>query len=349
MPPAHAHTTAASEPLDRLHRPLRDLRVSVTDRCNFRCPYCMPAENFGPGHAFLKDPQLMSFAELTRLLRAFAALGVEKLRFTGGEPLLRADLTALIAFAKNELRIPDIALTTNAWLLEQRAPALRAAGLDRLNISLDALDPKIFARMNGLGFTPERVLRAIDAAHALGLPIKLNTVVQRGVNETELLPLAEWARTRGLTLRFIEFMDAGNHNHWSRDAVLPARELHAALHARWPLAPLVPAYRGEVASRYRYLDGCGEIGLISAVTEPFCNTCNRARLSANGQLHTCLFATNGHDLLGKLRAGMTDAELPAHVAQLWQARDDRYSEERAERLARGAASPEKIEMSYIGG
>ena len=327
---------------------MRDLRVSVTDRCNFRCTYCMPAEIFGSGHAFLKDPQLMSLDELKRILRAFVALGVEKIRLTGGEPLLRADVPELIRFIKAELGIADVALTTNGWLLEKYAPALRAAGLDRLNVSLDSLDPDIFGRMNGVGFSPERVLRGIAAAREHGLPVKLNMVVQRGVNEHEIPTLAAWCRERGLTLRFIEFMDAGNHNGWRREQVVPAREIVELLAARWPLAPVGPAYRGEVAARYRYLDGAGEIGLISAVTEPFCRDCNRARLSANGRLHTCLFTAIGHDVLGALRGGADEAGLQAFIGRIWTGRTDRYSDERAERLARGE-SAQKIEMSYIGG
>jgi GTP 3',8-cyclase len=337
-----------SEIRDVFSRPLRDLRVSVTDRCNFRCTYCMPAEIFGPGHAFLKDPQLMSLDELKRILRAFVSLGVEKLRLTGGEPLLRADVPELIRFIKTELRVPDVALTTNGWLLEKYAPALRAAGLDRLNVSLDSLDADTFGRMNGQGFGPERVIRGIDAARAAGFPVKLNMVVQRGVNDHEILPLADWSRERGVTLRFIEYMDAGNHNGWQREQVVPAREIVHMLADRWPLTPVGPAYRGEVAARYRYADGGGEIGLISAVTEPFCRDCNRARLSADGKLHTCLFTSIGHDVLGALRAGADEAGLRAFIAKLWSVRSDRYSDERAERLARGE-SVEKAEMSYLGG
>ena len=333
---------------DQFSRPLRDLRISITDRCNFRCTYCMPAEIFGSGHAFLKDPQLMSFEELTRILRAFVSLGVEKIRLTGGEPLLRPDVPALVRFIKTELRVPDVALTTNGWLLEKYAPALRAAGLDRLNVSLDSLDPEIFGRMNGQGFGPERVIRGIDAAVQAGFPVKLNMVVQRGVNDHEIVPLTHWARERGLTLRFIEFMDAGNHNGWERSQVVPAKEIVDTLAARWPLEALVPAYRGEVAARYRFNDGGGEIGLISAVTEPFCRDCNRARLSADGKIHTCLFTALGHDVLGALRGGADDAALKNFIGRVWGLRADRYSDERAERLARGEVL-EKAEMSYLGG
>jgi cyclic pyranopterin phosphate synthase len=337
------------QPTDQFNRPLRDLRISVTDRCNFRCPYCMPAEVFGPGHAFLRDPQLMTLGELTRIVRAFRALGVEKVRLTGGEPLLRADLPDLIRALKTELGVPEVALTTNGWLLEKLAPRLRAAGLDRLNVSVDSLDDTTAGRLNGLGFRVERVLRGIDAAAALGFPIKVNCVVQRGVNDAEVPALCEYFRARGHSLRFIEFMDVGNTNHWARERVVPARELVDLIHARWPLEPVGPAYRGEVASRYRYADGRGEIGLISSVTEPFCRDCHRARLSADGKLHTCLFTALGWDVLGAVRApGSTDAGLEHFLRRIWSGRLDRYSDERAGLLA-GGERPSKVEMSYIGG
>lgn len=335
-------------PLDQFNRPLRDLRISVTDRCNFRCPYCMPREVFGPGYAFLKDPQLMSLPEIVRIAGAFVALGVEKIRLTGGEPLLRADLPDLIRALKQELGVRDVALTTNGWLLEKLAPALHSAGLNRLNVSLDSLDPAIAGRMNGLGFAPDRVLRGITAAAALGLPVKINMVVQRGVNDHEILAMAEAMRDNGHALRFIEFMDVGNTNHWSQSQVVPAREIVERIGTVWPLEPVGPAYRGEVASRYRYRDGRGEIGLISSVTEPFCRDCHRARLSADGKLYTCLFTALGWDVLGCLRAGASDAELAAYVGRIWAGRMDRYSDERAELLARGEPRP-KVEMSYIGG
>jgi cyclic pyranopterin phosphate synthase len=333
---------------DQFNRTLHDLRISVTDRCNFRCPYCMPKEVFGPGHAFLKDPQLMTLAELVRIARAFRALGVEKVRLTGGEPLLRADVLELVRTLKHDLGVPDIALTTNGWLLEKLAPALRAAGLDRVNVSLDSLDEATAGRMNGLGFKVDRVLRAIDAASAAGLPVKINCVVQRGVNDAELPALCEYFRARGHTLRFIEFMDVGNTNHWTPEGVVPAREIVARIAARWPLEPVGPAYRGEVAARYRYRDGGGELGLISSVTEPFCKDCHRARLSADGKLFTCLFASQGRDVLGRLRAGASDAELALFLAEIWSGRTDRYSDERAALLARHESRP-KVEMSYIGG
>ncbi len=333
---------------DQFNRPLRDLRISVTDRCNFRCPYCMPKEVFGAGYAFLRDPQLMTLDELTRIARAFQALGVEKIRLTGGEPLLRADLPDLVRVLKQELRVPDVALTTNGWLLEKLAPALRTAGLDRLNVSVDSLDEATAGKMNGLGFSMARVLRGIDAAAAAGLPVKINMVVQRGVNDHEIPALCEYFRERGHTLRFIEFMDVGNTNHWSADQVVPAREIVERVGALWPLEPVGPAYRGEVAARYRYRDGRGEIGLISSVTEPFCRDCHRARLSADGKLYTCLFTSLGWDVLGCLRASASDAELAAYLRRIWSGRMDRYSDERAELLAAGEPRA-KVEMSYIGG
>jgi cyclic pyranopterin phosphate synthase len=333
---------------DQFQRPLRDLRISVTDRCNFRCPYCMPREVFGPGYAFLKDPQLMSLAELTRIARVFRGLGVEKIRLTGGEPLLRAVVPELVRVLKRELATPDVALTTNGWLLAQAAPALRAAGLDRVNVSVDSLDDEIAGRMNGLGFQVDRVLRGIDAAAAAGLPVKINMVVQRGVNDHEILPVCEYFRARGHAVRFIEYMDVGNTNHWSAAQVVPAKEIVDRVAAKWPLEPAGPAYRGEVAARYRYRDGRGEVGLISSVTEPFCRDCHRARLSADGNLYTCLFASAGHNVLARLRAGADDAELTQFLAGIWGARRDRYSDERAGLLASGETRA-KVEMSYIGG
>ena len=335
---------------DQYARPLRDLRISVTDRCNFRCPYCMPAEVFGPDHVFLRHSQFMSLAELRRILQQFRRAGVEKMRITGGEPLLRPDVPELVRLLKQELGVPDVALTTNGWLLARAAPALRAAGLDRLNVSLDSLHPETFARMSGGGrnLKVARVLQGITAAATLGLPVKINMVVQRGVNDGDIPEMAAWARTHGFTLRFIEFMDVGNYNGWCRDLVVPAREIVARLAALWPLEPCSPAYRGEVAARYRYRDGRGEIGLISSVTEPFCRDCHRARLSADGKLYTCLFASTGWDLLGALRSGASDEELFSYLNRVWRGRLDRYSDERAERLARHETR-RKIEMRYIGG
>lgn len=290
----------------------------------------------------------MNAKEFTEVVRAFRALGVEKIRLTGGEPLLRGDVPELIRILKLELRISDVALTTNGWLLEKLAPALRAAGLDRLNVSVDSIDDGTAGKLNGLGFKVARVLRGIDAAAALGFPIKINCVVQRGINDGELLRLAEYFRERGHTLRFIEFMDVGNTNHWSRERVVPAREIVDRISAQWPLEPVGPAYRGEVAARYRYRDGGGEIGLISSVTEPFCRDCHRARLSADGKLYTCLFASLGWDILAAVRSGVTGERLEAFVRRIWEGRLDRYSDERSELLAAGAPKA-KIEMSYIGG
>lgn len=334
--------------VDQFNRPLRDLRISVTDRCNFRCTYCMPKEVFGAGYPFLRDPQLMSLTELTAIVRAFCHLGVEKVRLTGGEPLLRSDVPDLIRALKQELGLKDVALTTNGWLLEKLAPALSAAGLNRLNVSVDSLDDVTAGKLNGLGFSMSRVLRGIDAAAALGIPVKINCVVQRGINDHELPALCEYFRARGHPLRFIEFMDVGNTNHWSLDRVVPAKEIVERIQAHWPLEPVGPAYRGEVAARYRYRDGGGEIGLISSVTEPFCRDCHRARLSADGKLYTCLFASLGWDVLGALRGGATETQLEQFLRRIWTGRLDRYSDERAEVLASGEARA-KVEMSYIGG
>jgi GTP 3',8-cyclase len=308
----------------------------------------MPKEAFGPGHRFLEDARLMTGAELVRIVGAFVGHGVEKVRLTGGEPLLRADLPAIIASIKAGTRVADISLTTNGWLLGKQAAALRAAGLDRLNVSVDSLDEAAAGRMNGLGFNVTRVLEGIDTAAAAGFPIKINCVVQRGVNDDGVIPLCDYFRKRGHTLRFIEFMDVGTTNHWSEAQVVPSREIISQIAAVWPLEPVGPLYRGEVAARYRYVDGKGEIGIISSVTEPFCKDCNRARLSADGRLFTCLFASTGSDLLGLLRAGATDTELALHVASLWGARSDRYSDARAA-IAFPSPGPAKVEMSYIGG
>ncbi len=338
----------SSDPRDQFSRPLRDLRISVTDRCNFRCPYCMPKEVFGADHAFLKDPQLVSLPELVRIVGAFRKLGVEKVRLTGGEPLLRADLPDFVKALKQDLGMPDVALTSNGWLLEKHATALRDAGLDRINVSVDSLDETKAGQMNGLGFKVSRVLAGIDAAAVVGLPVKINCVVQKGVNDDEILTLCDYFRERGHALRFIEFMDVGNTNHWSPEQVVPALAIIAEVHQKWPIEPVSPAYRGEVASRYRYTDGKGEIGIISSVTEPFCKDCHRARLSADGQLFTCLFAAKGHDVLGTLRNGASDEELTEFIANIWRGRHDRYSDERAELIAKKEPR-DKVEMSYIGG
>jgi cyclic pyranopterin phosphate synthase len=307
----------------------------------------MPKEAFGPNHAFLADSRLMTRAELVAIVRAFAGVGVEKIRLTGGEPLLRADLPAIIQEIKG-LGIPDVSLTTNGWLLAKQAAALRGAGLDRLNVSVDALDETISGRLNGLGYKVSRVLEGVDVAAAQGFPLKINCVVHRGVNDGEIIRLCEYFRSRGHTLRFIEFMDVGNTNHWSLSQVVPAREIVERISAMWPIEPVGPAYRGEVAARYRYADGRGEVGIVSSVTEPFCRDCNRARLSADGKLFTCLFASEGRDVLGKVRSGASDEEIAGFLADIWSLRKDRYSDERAGILESGPGR-KKIEMSYIGG
>jgi GTP 3',8-cyclase len=333
---------------DTLGRTIRDLRISVTDRCNFRCPYCMPKEAFGPDHPFLPVDSLMTLEELIRIGRAFVGLGVEKVRLTGGEPLLRSDLPAIVQAIKRDLGVADVSLTTNGWFLAKQAAALRAAGLDRLNVSVDSLDNATAGRMNGLGFKLSRVLDGIDAAAALGFRIKINCVLQRGVNDGEILALCAYFRARGHTLRFIEFMDVGTTNRWSHSQVVPAREIVEQISAAWPLEQVGAAYRGEVATRYRYADGQGEIGIVSSVTEPFCRDCNRARLSADGKLFTCLFASTGWDVLGRVRSGADDRAIADFVAGIWGKRTDRYSEERS---GVGSSGPvhDRIEMSYIGG
>ncbi|MBZ9715173.1 GTP 3',8-cyclase MoaA [Deinococcus multiflagellatus] len=331
---------------DVLGRPLRDLRLSVTDRCNLRCTYCMPADVFGPGYAFLPRAELLTFEELERLSRLFVGLGVQKLRLTGGEPTLRRDLPELVGRLSRIEGVQDLAMTTNGLLLPALAPALKAAGLRRVTVSLDSLDPEVFGRMNGLGTHPERVLAGIHAALQAGLGVKINTVVQRGVNDAGLREL--WAALRELApVRFIEFMDVGNHNGWNLDGVVPSSEVLARLGAGdEPLQPARAAYRGEVAARYRDAQG-REVGLISSVTAPFCGDCTRARLSAAGVLYTCLFAGSGTDLRAPLRAGASDDQLREQIAGVWAARRDRYSEDRGE--AGRAASPVKVEMSHIGG
>lgn len=305
----------------------------------------MPKEVFGADYAFLPRSEVLTDDELLRLTRAFARAGVTKLRITGGEPLMRDGLPALLAQLP---RVHDLSLTTNGWLLAQLAPELARAGLHRVNVSLDALSDAVFGAMNGRGFGVARVLEGIDAALAAGLGVKINMVVQRGANDGEVLPMARHFRQRGLTLRFIEYMDVGNCNGWRMEHVVPAREIVRMIAAEHPLEPLEPNYRGEVAARYRYAGTTTEIGLISSVTEPFCRDCHRARLSADGKLYTCLFATAGTDLRARLRAGASDDELFRFIAQTWRARIDRYSDERSELLAAGV-HPKKIEMSYIGG
>ncbi len=338
-------SVSRGEPTDTFHRPLRDLRVSVTDRCNFRCVYCMPKEVFGRDYQFLPRAEILSFEEIERLVRVFVGLGVQKVRLTGGEPLVRRNIERLV-----EKLAPigdiDLTLTTNGSLLAGKARALRDAGLNRVTVSLDSLDDEVFKRMNDVDFPASRVLEAIDVAEAVGLaPIKINTVVKRGINEHSILPMARHFRGTGRIVRFIEYMDVGSSNGWRLDDVVSAREIVATIDRELPLEPIGKNYPGEVAERWRYKDGSGEIGVIASVTQPFCGECTRARLSADGSLYTCLFATQGHDLRGPLRAGASDTDLAETIASVWTAREDRYSELRSG----DTAGLKKIEMSFIGG
>jgi cyclic pyranopterin phosphate synthase len=332
---------------DTRDRALRDLRISVTDRCNFRCPYCMPAELFGEAYEFLPKPEILSFEEITRLARLFVAEGVTKLRITGGEPLLRAQLPLLIEALSGLSDSLDIALTTNGYLLAPRAAALAAAGLRRVTVSLDGHDSETFRRMAGREGDIDRVLDGIHAAGEAGLtPVKINCVVRAGVNEEAILPLAERFRGTGHILRFIEFMDVGTRNGWDLSQVVPAEEILARLDRAFGIEPITRGYRGEVASRFRYLDGGGEVGVIASVTRPFCGDCTRARITSDGKFVTCLFSDHGIDLKGPLRAGASDNELRATIQGVWVARDDRYSELRS---AETAASRGRLEMYHVGG
>ena len=329
---------------DTLHRPLRDLRVSITDRCNFRCVYCMPKEVYGRDYEFLPRSDLLTFEEIARLAHVFSRLGVEKIRLTGGEPLIRREVERLVEMLA-VIDGLDLTLTTNGALLAQKAEALRDAGLGRITVSLDSLDDAVFRAMNDVGFPVQTVLEGIDAAAAAGLPVKVNVVVKRGVNEDGVLPMARHFREQGHIVRFIEYMDVGHTNGWRLDDVVPAAEIVAAIDAELPLEPLPPRYPGEVAERYRYRDGSGEVGVIASVTRPFCGACTRARLSADGSLYTCLFATTGHDLRARVRDGSSDGDIAAAISGIWGDRADRYSE------LRSAATRDlpKVEMSYIGG
>jgi len=330
---------------DRFGRTLRDLRVSVTDRCNFRCRYCMPREVFGPDFAFLPRFEILHFGEIRQLVQVMRRFGVRKVRLTGGEPLLRKEMPRLVWMLR-EVEGIELAMTTNGALLPQMAAPLAEAGLDRVTVSLDSLDAEVFARMNDTRVPVERVLAGIDAALAAGLaPVKVNAVVRRGINDQGVVDLARRFKGTGVTVRFIEFMDVGTANGWRMDEVVPGREILARIDAELPLEPVPPGYPGEVASRYRYRDGEGEIGVITSVTEPFCRGCTRARLSAEGSLYTCLFAAEGVDLKTPLREGASDDELAEIIAQAWTRRDDRYSEIRSEET-RGRP---RVEMSYIGG
>jgi len=335
---------------DRRARPLHDLRISVTDRCNFRCTYCMPREVFDSGHRFLPHAELLTFEEITRLARIFIAQGVEKIRLTGGEPLLRKDIERLIEMLARLTTADggpiDLTLTTNASILARKARVLAAAGLRRVTISLDALDDAVFRRMNDADFPVDEVLRGIDAAAAAGLaPIKINMVVKRGTNDHEILPMARRFRGSGHILRFIEFMDVGTSNGWRLDDVVSSAEVIARIDAEHRLEPIDPNYAGEVAERWRYVDGSGEVGVISSVTQAFCGSCSRARLSTEGKLYLCLFAQSGHDLRALLRDGASEAQISTAIAHIWRARTDRYSEMRSA----DTVGTKKIEMSYIGG
>ena len=333
------------ETLDTLGRPLKALRISVTDSCNFRCTYCMPSEVFGPDHAFLPREAVLSFEEITRLVRVFVKLGVTKVRLTGGEPLLRRELPSLVRMVAAVPGIEDLALTTNGVLLPGLAPALLAAGLKRLTVSLDTLRPERLRALSDTDIPLARVLEGVEAARAAGFaPLKLNCVLQRGVNDDEVLNLAAYAREQGHTLRFIEFMDVGTTNGWQLNSVVPAAEVQRILHAKWPLEP-IPADGGGVARRWRYADGGGEVGLVASVTAPFCADCDRARLSADGHLYTCLFAGEGLDLKAFLRSGHGDGALTALLISHWKRRADRYSEQRS---ADTTGLP-RVEMSRIGG
>jgi len=330
---------------DALGRSLRDLRISVTDRCNFRCIYCMPRDVFGPDYPFLPRKELLSFEEIARLARIFRALGVEKIRLTGGEPLLRKNLERLIELLADISDI-DLTLTTNGSLLAKKARLLKSAGLKRVTVSLDSLDERTFRMMNDADYPVAEVLAGIDAAAAAGLaPVKINMVVKRGVNEDSIVPMARHFRGSGHIVRFIEYMDVGASNGWRMDEVVPSAEVVRTIAATMPLEPIGPNYPGEVAERWRHKDGSGEIGVISSVTQAFCRSCTRARLSTEGMLYTCLFATAGYDLRALLRGGSPDGEIAGAIARIWQARADRYSEIRTAETA-GAR---KIEMSYIGG
>ena len=336
--------------LDQYNRPLRDLRISVTDRCNFRCPYCMPAEIFGERYQFLPKPQLLTFEEITRLTRIIVRLGAVKVRLTGGEPLLRQDIEELVAMLNAVEGVEDLAMTTNAYLLPAKIDAIKAAGLKRLTISLDSLDDDVFRVMNGGRSGVEKVLAGLEAAEAAGFsPLKINAVVQRGVNDHTLVDLARFFRDRGHILRFIEYMDVGNKNGWRMEQVLPSADVVEIINAAMPLAPVPGNYFGEVAQRYRYADGSGEIGLISSVTQPFCGSCTRMRLSPEGRIFTCLFAVEGLSLRDPLRSGATDDELEAIIRATWGERDDRYSEIRSSLTQELRERRKKVEMYHIGG
>lgn len=331
---------------DRLGRPLRDLRISVTDRCNFRCVYCMPKEVFGPGYEFLGRDELLTFDEIERLTRLFVELGVSKVRVTGGEPLLRAGIEGLVERLANIPGIDDLTMTTNGSLLADKAKGLADAGLNRISVSMDALHDDVFGAMNDVDFPVAPVLDGIEEAAQAGLrPVKVNMVVKRGVNDDEILPMVRYFRGTGHILRLIEYMDVGTTNGWRMEDVVPAAEMRDRIDAVYPIKPLKENYYGEVANRYRFLDGAGEIGIIASVTQPFCGDCTRLRLAADGHAYTCLFAVQGHDLRSPLRDGAGDDEVLSHIHKLWERRTDRYSEERSEETI----DQPKVEMHFIGG
>jgi cyclic pyranopterin phosphate synthase len=335
---------------DKFGRPVRDLRISVTDRCNFRCPYCMPAEVFGEKYEFLPRPHILTFEEIERLARLFVAAGVSKIRITGGEPLVRANLPELIAKLSAIDGVDDLTLTTNGYLLAQYAKDMKDAGLSRLTVSVDSLDEEIFKKMSGRPQGPAKTLEGIRVASELGFSsIKINVVVQRDMNEHTLVETARYFRGTGAIVRFIEFMDVGTRNGWELSKVVSAREILELIGAEFPIEPVKPGYRGEVANRYRYLDGEGEIGVISSVSEPFCGDCTRARLSTDGKLFTCLFASGGTDLKTPMRSGATDDELAEIIGKVWKNRDDRYSELRSENTEFNLSTGDRVEMYYIGG
>ena len=336
-----------NQPVDTFNRPVRDLRISVTDRCNFRCTYCMPKEIFGSDYAFLTRDEKLSYEEITRVASIFVGLGVNKLRLTGGEPLLRREVDKLVGMLAEIPGVDDLTLTTNASLLARKAEVLREAGLDRVTVSLDALDDETFKRMNDADFPVEQVLEGIGVAADIGLgPIKINAVIQQGVNEHAVVDLARHFRGTGHIVRFIEYMDVGTTNGWRLDDVVPAAEMIEALNAVFPVEPIAPNYPGEVARRYRYLDGAGEVGLIASVTQPFCGSCTRVRLSPDGSIFTCLFAGTGTDLKEPIRSGASDEELGSLIDAVWRNRSDRYSEIRSSQTV---SIGQRVEMSYIGG
>lgn len=334
--------------LDIFKRPLSDLRISVTDRCNFRCVYCMPKEKFGPDHVFMKKDKLLSFGEIERIATVFAKQGVTKLRITGGEPLIRKDLDVLIKNLANIDGIEDIGLTTNGSLLTlEKAKALKSAGLKRITISLDSIDSETFKAINGINYCSSLVLKAIDNAVDAGLaPVKVNMVVKKGLNDDTLIQAIEYFRNTSVILRFIEYMDVGSSNNWALDDVITASQIRELVNSYYPIEPATPNYKGEVATRWRYRDGAGEIGVITSISQPFCQSCSRARISAEGSLYTCLFATKGHDLRKLMREGASDAELSQAIQLIWSQRDDRYSEIRSESQN---TLESRVEMSYIGG